>query len=509
MSQYKVCKMSKKILRLICNPDTHFSKKSDSYKVNELLKSSEPIVWKIPKLKDINIGMRGIIRVGDDNRSKALLEKHSIGKLESGIYAIIEVIERLDNSIKIQIINNFFRENKIIVKEKALKIDEKLFVRSQGYLDEKVFNKLKKYAPIPVIKNISIKNYFFLENIELINLHNKKEIYIVGENGDGKTLFLQALVLALRGNEETVNHLIKDTRNKMKLSVIDSNGDEYRYVKNDNNYKNVIAYGVHRSRYKGSKNINGYLGLFDSDLNLNNIENWLKDLELAELKQEKQSIPLSIVKKMLMQILDNNLTDIEITNGKVNFMERGSSVTINELSEGYKSVIIWVSDLLSRLIKLQPNVEDMREFRGVVLVDEIDLHLHPKWGYSIVEKLRDWFPNIQFIFTTHSPTVILGSSEDAIFFKIYKEDKVSKISQPVDNIKNLMANSVSTSPLFNLPDAWARNNNGNIDTSDDFLYSKIHKQIAEYNRDKKSITEEDIFKMIGETLRELTKDDEK
>lgn len=502
--------MSKKILRLICNPDTHFTKKSDSYKVNKLLKSLEPIIWKISKLKDITIGMIGILRVGEDNRAKSLLEEHSLTKLEAGIYAIVEVIKILENNnIEIQIINNFFIENKIISKEVALKIDKKLFSRSQGYLDEKTFNKLKKYAPTPYIKDITIKEYFFLEKIKLVNLHNKKEIYIVGENGDGKTLFLQALVLALRGNEETVNHLIKDTRNKMKLSVIDSNGDEYRYVKNDNNYKNIIAYGVHRSRYKGSKNINGYLGLFDSDLNLNNMEIWLKDLELSELKKEENSISLSIVKKMLIEILDNNLTDIEIKNGKVNFIERGSSVSINELSEGYKSVIIWISDLLSRLVKLQPNVQNIKEFRGIVLVDEVDLHLHPKWGYSIVEKLRNWFPKIQFIFTTHSPTVILGSSKDAIFFKIYKEGKISKISQPVDDIKNLMANSVSTSPLFNLPDAWARNNDKNIDTSDDFLYSKIHKQIAEYNRDKKSITEKDIFKMIGETLRELTKDDEK
>ena len=496
--------MSRKYLRLICNPDTHFNEKSDSYKVNELLRSVEPILWKIAKLKDIKVGMRGIIRLGEDKRPKSLLEKYSIPKLESGIYAIIEVLKILDGNIEIQIINNFFTENQIISKDEALKVDKKLFVRSQGYLEEKVFNKLKKYAPIPYIKDITIEHYFFLEKIELINLHNKKEIYIVGENGDGKTLFLQALVLALRGNEETVNHLIKDTRNKMKLSVIDSNGDEYRYVKNDNNYKNIIAYGVHRSRYKGSKNINGYLGLFDSDLNLNNMENWLKDLELSELKKEKNSIPLSIVKKMLIEILDNNLTAIEIKNGKVDFKEGDNSVTINQLSEGYKSVVIWVSDLLSRLVKLQPTIQNIQEFRGVVLVDEIDLHLHPKWGYSIVEKLRKWFPNIQFIFTTHSPTVILGSSKDAVFFKIYKEGFVSKISQPVDNIKNLMANSVTTSPLFNLPDSRARNSDDNIDTSDDFLYTKIHKEIAEEVRNDKSITEDKILKMIAEA-REIFK----
>ena len=500
--------VSAKYLRLICNPEKHFENEDNSYKVNELLESLDPIEWKIGQLKDISIGMIGILRVGEDNRLVSLLKKYNISKLESGIYGIIEVVEKLDNGkILIQIINNFFTNAQIIDKAQAISIDKSLFSRSQGYINDKIFNKIKRYAPLPLIKDISIKNYFFLEDIELVNLHKHKEIYIVGENGDGKTLFLQAITLALRGNEETVNHLIKSTRSKMKLSIHDSNGDEYRYIKNDNNYKNIIAYGVHRSRYKGNKNIKGYLGLFESELVLNNIETWLKDLRIAELENSDSSIPLATVKEMLNEILDGNIDDIKI--GKeVIFKERGTEVTINELSEGYKSVIIWVGDLLSRLSVLQPNIQSTKEFRGVVLVDEIDLHLHPKWGYSIVQKLRNWFPNIQFIFTTHSPTVILGASKDAIFFKIYKEDGVSKISQPVDSVKNLMANSVTTSPLFNLDDARARYSDEDIDTSDDFLYSKIHKQIAQHNRDK-GITEKDIFKMIGETLKELTKDNKK
>lgn len=493
--------MSNKYLKLICTPDKHFEQQDENYKVNELLKSTELIEWKIGKLKDISIGMIGILRVGEDRRTISSLKKRNLTKLEIGIYGIIEVIEILDNeNIQIRIINNFFIENNIIRKEEVLEIDKTIFNRSQGYLDEKTFNKIKKHTPIPYIKDISIKNYFFLEDIQLTNLYNKKEIYIVGENGDGKTLFLQALVLALRGNEETVNHLIKSTRNKMSLSVVDNNSDEYRYVKNDNNYKNIIAYGVHRSRYKGGKNIDGYLGLFDNELSLNNIETWLKDLELAELKGEENSISLSVVKTMLFQILDNNLSDIQIVDGNVIFIERGTKVSINELSEGYKSVVIWVSDLLSRLSKLQLDVKTTQEFRGIVLVDEIDLHLHPKWGFSITQKLRTWFPNIQFIFTTHSPTVILGASDDAVFFKIYKKDGISKISQPVDNIKNLMANSVTTSPLFNLPDARARNSDKNIDTSDDFLYSKIHKKIAQEIKDDKSITQDDISRMIDEAL---------
>jgi len=498
--------MSKKYLKLICNPNSHFEDEQDNYKVNRLLKSLKPIEWRVEELQNITIGTIGIIVVTEDKRPSSIIYRNQVSKLESGIYGIIEVIEKLDNeNIRIQIINNFFTNAHIIDKNQVINIDKSLFIaEKQDYFGENIFNKIKKYAPIPLIKDISIQNYFFLENIELINIYNHKEIYIVGENGDGKTLLLQAIVLALRGDEEMVNHLIKETKNKMKLLIYDNNGDEYQYVENNDNYKNIIAYGVHRSKYNGDKNSQGYLGLFESEVVLNNIETWLKDLRIAELEQSETSISLSTVKEMLNQILDGNIDNI-IIKKEVRFIERGTEVTINELSEGYKSVIIWIGDLLSRLSTLQPNVKSTKEFRGVVLVDEIDLHLHPKWSYSIVQKLRDWFPNIQFIFTTHSPTVILGASKDALFFKIYKENGVSKISQPVDNIKNLMANSVTTSPLFNLENARARYSDENIDTSDDFLYSKIHKRIAEHNR-KKGITEKDIFEMIGKTLQDLIKE---
>ena len=60
-----------------------------------------------------------------------------------------------------------------------------------------------------------------------------------------------------------------------------------------------------------------------------------------------------------------------------------------------------------------------------MLVDEIGVYLHPKWQYTIVRKLRSWFPLVQFIFTTHSPIVIMGASKDAAFYKVYKEGGVT------------------------------------------------------------------------------------
>ena len=92
------------------------------------------------------------------------------------------------------------------------------------------------------------------------------------------------------------------------------------------------------------------------------------------------------------------------------------------LSEGYKTTIIWLCDLLSRLIENQPNIKKLEEFKAVVLVDEIDLYLHPQLKYEFVYKLRQIFKNIQFIMTTHSLNTILGASKDAIFFNVYKDD---------------------------------------------------------------------------------------
>ena len=76
--------------------------------------------------------------------------------------------------------------------------------------------------------------------------------------------------------------------------------------------------------------------------------------------------------------------------------------------------------MLIRLSENQPYIMEIEEYQGVVLIDEVELHLHPKWKYRFIQKLRELFPLIQFIVTTHSATVILGASDEALFYNIYK-----------------------------------------------------------------------------------------
>ena len=86
--------------------------------------------------------------------------------------------------------------------------------------------------------------------------------------------------------------------------------------------------------------------------------------------------------------------------------KRGQQLDLTQLSDGERSLLAMMMDLCRRLSLANPELDDPLQGTGVVLIDEIELHLHPKWQREIVDKLRITFPNIQFILTTHSPFVV-------------------------------------------------------------------------------------------------------
>ncbi len=84
----------------------------------------------------------------------------------------------------------------------------------------------------------------------------------------------------------------------------------------------------------------------------------------------------------------------------------GVVLNISQLSDGEKIYIALIGDLCKRLALANPTLQDPTQGEGIVLIDEIDLHLHPNWQREIATKLPQVFPNIQFIISTHSPHVI-------------------------------------------------------------------------------------------------------
>ncbi|ECH3535018.1 AAA family ATPase, partial [Salmonella enterica] len=81
------------------------------------------------------------------------------------------------------------------------------------------------------------------------------------------------------------------------------------------------------------------------------------------------------------------------------------SLSVLQLSQGEKSILALIADIARRLTLLNPNSVNPLNGTGVVLIDEIDLHLHPSWQQNIIPRLERTFKNIQFIVTTHSPQV--------------------------------------------------------------------------------------------------------
>ena len=154
--------------------------------------------------------------------------------------------------------------------------------------------------------------------------------------------------------------------------------------------------------------------------------------------------------------------------------------------------------------------------RGIVLVDEIDLHLHPKWQRVII-KTAYYFPNVQFLFTTHSPTIIQGASEDAIIYRVYQTPKMVKQEWAIlilgKDLDHLMINTILTSPLFGLLDSRMNTENDDADTKETYLLYRINKNWKRRagetkSRGKNLSKTRDIDKLIDAIIKkELGKND--
>ena len=127
-------------------------------------------------------------------------------------------------------------------------------------------------------------------------------------------------------------------------------------------------------------------------------------------------------------------------------------VPLPDLSLGYRTMIAWTVDLASRLFELYPDSLNPLTKPAVVLVDEVDLHLHPKWQRELRTHLTDRFPNAQFVVTAHSPLVVQASQNENIVVLRGEGDHVV-IDNDVETVRGWRVDQVLTSDLFGLKTA--------------------------------------------------------
>lgn len=158
--------------------------------------------------------------------------------------------------------------------------------------------------------------------------------------------------------------------------------------------------------------------LFEAHLGLTPLTSWLPPLEKENPGRFKQIIHL--IAKLLpagAEFTGKRYKPAARSKerGDYLFSVDGVEAPFGALSDGYRAYIGWISDLLYHVLTGCPSGAKLVESRGLVLVDEVDLHLHPSWQRSVIPTISAALPNLQFVFTTHSPLVASSLHSQNIF----------------------------------------------------------------------------------------------
>ena len=161
----------------------------------------------------------------------------------------------------------------------------------------------------------------------------------------------------------------------------------------------------------------GYIGCLDSSMDVKSIQQWCLKQELVRSNKgtvREYEMFKNIVASFMKEI--NELDKIPSIYYSPQFDELvykddKTEMPISKLSAGYQSLLWMVMDLAYRVCMLNPELESRDQITGIVLIDEIDLHLHPKWQWNVIDALQKTFAGVQFIIATHSPIVISASKK--------------------------------------------------------------------------------------------------
>lgn len=162
----------------------------------------------------------------------------------------------------------------------------------------------------------------------------------------------------------------------------------------------------------------GYIGCLDSSMDVKSIQQWCLKQEVMTGAKGKTVREYEMFKRMVSAFMKEiNLQEKypEIYYSpqfdELVYKDATEEMPISKLSAGYQSLLWMIMDIAYRICILNPELEDMKQVKGIVLIDEIDMHMHPKWQWNIIDALRSTFKNVQFIIATHSPIVISSSKE--------------------------------------------------------------------------------------------------
>ena len=280
----------------------------------------------------------------------------------------------------------------------------------------------------------------------------------------------QKLNTAENGQALEIKTGIKMEGSNQKLTNFDPSGELPGELKFPPQDMPIFAYGA--DRRMGRLNIQNselrdpLASLFSGATELYDAEDILLDLDYASIKRKVVASHLEKVKEMLATILPDvkNAEDIKIlgpkslkslgipdenSGGGVRFLTPYGSIPLSALSLGYQTTLAWVLDLATRLYRHYPESDNPLYEPAIVIIDELDLHLHPLWQRRIIKYLSGLFRNIQFIATAHSP-LMAQATKGANLVVLRQECGQVVIENNPEAVEEWRVDQILTSPLFGL-----------------------------------------------------------
>ena len=372
------------------------------------------------------------------------------------------------------------------------------------------------------IKNLSINNIGPFKNASLDFISSEEElksppvIFITGENGTGKSIIIDSIRALLKGRFGGIERDITSSETFSINSNIFLNGKDIninsnsKYQKDNNsidtnnmNFNKLFVPSLETDFTKNFVFDYWTSKLSNDNFNISNIsaisaDNYLgealngihKNIDITKvisffdyLKDSKNKDE-KILGKSLYNILEQ-IINLSITNGELSHVSRINLKPIikigdsEKLSSGNLYLIQRLSSILSQVYSIctinNILISNYQEIEGILLIDEAENHLHPKWQKTFLNNILKLFPKLQIIVTTHSPFIV-SSIKNSKVYVCKSQIKHSVIEEETDFYSNKPVEEVLMSPLFNT-------SNFNIEISD--LITK--RKIAQNNKNSDEV----------------------
>lgn len=189
-------------------------------------------------------------------------------------------------------------------------------------------------------------------------------------------------------------------------------------------------------------------GLFEEHMSLMPLSYWLP--AFAEQNKGRYKQVITLINRLLPTHCQIQSSPSKTRDGLEHLFEmNGVVLPFRALSDGFRGYIGWIGDMLFHICQGVRSGERLNQTKGVVMVDEIDLHLHPEWQRTVVPTLASALPGIQFIFTTHSPLVV-GSLASENLYVLDLEEEASVIKRLPETVQGKSSDQILLSPYFGL-----------------------------------------------------------